>query len=123
MPFPLPLQLQHVSGENWVLLNDFKYEWPRGGLTLTVPKGYVTDQASIPALILPIIVNDTGNISRAAVPHDFTYTDLAGLWRKKDADLMFRDAMIEAGVPKWRAFIAWAGVKMNLPALYRWNRD
>ncbi len=110
-----------MSGNNWQVLSVFAYHWLRNDRILTVPAGYITDQASIPSFILPIIVSRTGDISMAAVPHDYGYTDLDhGDWKKSEVDMLFRDAMIEAGVPRWRAYIAWAGVRLNIMAAYKW---
>lgn len=120
--FPDKLQLEHVSGRNWKVIIDFRYQWTRKDRLITVPAGYITDQASIPKFVLPAIVNDTGDISMAAVPHDFGYTSLNDTWTKTDVDLMFRDAMIEAGMPKWRAYIAWLGVRSNIGKSLSWNK-
>ena len=118
--FPDKLQLEHVSGKDWKLLKPFRYVWVRNGAIITVPKGYITDQASVPSVILPMIVDNTGDISKAAVPHDYGYTHLRDSWKKSTVDLMFRDAMIESGVPKWRAYVAWMGVRANLKRAMNW---
>ena len=124
MPFGQPLQLERIPGShNFKLLRVFSYHWDRRKLAVIVPKGYVTDQASVPKIILPIIVDNTGKITDAAVPHDYGYTHLKKEgWTKKEVDLMFRDAMIDAGMKKWRAFTAWMGVRANLKAALKWNK-
>ena len=122
MPFLDKLHLEHVEGENWKVLTKFRYVWDREGIVIEVPSGYITDQASVPSIVLPIIVNDTGNIAKAAVVHDFGYTDLMDVMTKKEVDRMFYDAMLEAGVPKWRARIAYTGVRMNWVKAWKWNK-
>jgi len=124
MPFGEALQLERIPGTKYFkLIRPYVYYWPRKNKTIIVPTGYKTDQASIPRVILPIIVDNTGKITDAAVPHDYGYTDLSKQgWTKEDVDLMFRDAMIEAEMKKWRAYIAWAGVRSNIIAANRWPK-
>lgn len=125
------------KGEDWRLTASLRYHWKRKNIQLVVPAGFEYDQASVPGIVLPIIVNDTGRISKPAVPHDFLYAIYKDLalktschevitlgynWRKKDVDLLFRDAMIDNGVPKWRAYTAWMGVKANVIARMKWHK-
>lgn len=124
MPYGEPLQLERIPGTKYFkVLREYIYDWPLGGKRIAVPKGYHTDQASIPKLILPIIIDNTGKITDAAVPHDYGYTHLSkDGWSKKDVDRMFRDAMIEAQMKKWRAYIGWMGVRSNLKAQINWGK-
>jgi len=121
MPFLSALELKYIGGELWSVAHDFLYEWDRMDRHVLVNQGFITDQASVPLIIIPILVNDTGRISRAAVIHDYLYAkeDHDGFTRK-EADLLFYDAMLESGMKKWRAGLAWMGVRSNLLASWKW---
>ena len=62
---------------------------------ITAPRGFVTDFASIPRpfwFLLP----PTGDYGKAAVVHDWLY--FAGTYSRRDADLVFLEAMKALGV-------------------------
>lgn len=104
---PLP-----VSGD-WQLCQPFSYVTPDMHL-ITVPKGFITDFASVPRL-LRTIYESSGGYSHASVIHDYLYVGGAVSGKKditrKDADQIFYDAMRASGVPKRRAYLLWAAVR------------
>ena len=112
--------LQHYQGELWEVAQDFVYYWIAEDMLVTTPKGVLTDQASIGNVIPPFILNDTGCISNGAVPHDYIYECMTlpedinvGFWMsRRDADRLFRDACMDAGLAKWRAWLAYVGVRV-----------
>lgn len=79
--------------------------------TLTVPAGFKTDFASVPRVpIAFLLCGDTA--SRAAALHDWLYTKPHQLDRAT-ADRVLQEAAIADGVPKWRAWMLWAGVRIG----------
>jgi hypothetical protein len=78
--------------------------------TVLVPKGQETDLASIPQ-ILQNIIPLVGNHLQAAIVHDMCYRSKIGI-SKKDADLMFYDAMRTLGVGWWKAQTMYRAVQM-----------
>jgi len=80
---------------------------------ITVPEGFETDFASVPRI--PLVYALVGNCShRAAVVHDYLYRDGAiPVVSQKKADKIFREAMYVKGVPWWRRWIMWAGVRVG----------
>ena len=105
----------------WVLLEDWVVEYD--GVIYTVPKGFVTDGATIPEFLWPIFGTPT-DVPRlyVALLHDYLYTigpvkdsDPKCKLRTK-ADQIYRDFNIQLGEPKWRTyveyrFIRWFGGK------------
>lgn len=96
------------SFDKYELVEDLKYidserrEW-------FAWKGTVTDGASIPRFLWTVIGSPyTGNYRRAAVIHDFYYTNLFRY--KEDVDEMFYDAMISDGVVKAKALLMYYAV-------------
>lgn len=116
MPFLSPLDLRAVGKKDWLLLADLTYKYR--GITLTIPKGFVSDLASIPMgfrWLLP--VNDRHR--EPAVVHDYLYRTQATT--REDADAIFYTAMIEAGVPAWKRHLIIAGVRAGGWAAWREN--
>lgn len=86
-----------------------RIEW--NGKTVHVPYGFESDGASVPRLFWRLVFpsSDTKAL-RAAIAHDYIYRNHPGDWTKAEADQMFYDLLVEDGVPKWRAWIAYKGV-------------
>lgn len=68
------------------------------GLEVVVPRGYLTDFASIPRFFWRAFP-PTGPYRRAAVIHDWLYSSRA--CSRAIADAVFLDAMNSLGVPWW----------------------
>lgn len=91
---------------------------------ITVPAGFVTDFASIPwglwNLFPPL-----GLWARPAIVHDFLY-DRGGMtprrtYSRKEADMIFREAMEVVGVPAWRREVMFAAVRLG--GAGAWNKS
>lgn len=115
--FKTPLDVRLMdSGKRFRLLHSFTYRWK--GLNLSVPRGFVTDFASIPRFAR-IIIPKLGRYSKAAVIHDWLYRrpvietgfGLTYLSRKT-SDQVFRDGMAELGVTPWKRFLMYWAVRM-----------
>jgi len=78
------------------------------GTTYLVPKGFVSDGASVPRIFWSIIPRD-GVYTPAAVMHDWLYK--AGVMSKKDADIIFYKIMRECEVPLWKRRAMYCAVK------------
>ncbi len=88
---------------------DFKFE---------IPKGYRCDLGSVP-WVAQWIVKSTGRGNLGFLCHDFVYDDDTELPKDRDGvemtreqgDEMMRDLLRYSGLAKWRAFVAWRGVR------------
>ena len=87
-----------------------------GVIRVDVPKGFVTDLASVPNYLWPIL-NRTGRHGNAAIYHDWLY------WQQNDAsvdtgvtrevaDRVFDRAMHDMGVDVATRNLIWAGVRI-----------
>lgn len=94
-PRSVPAMKNFRDGANWMLMDDLRCDLGADGRQVVVPKGFVTDFASIP-VYLRTFLGPTGPYSMAAVVHDFLYWDHS--CAKAHADRAFRIAMQEAGV-------------------------
>jgi hypothetical protein len=92
----------------WQLTSPFVYQSNVANRTFTVPTDFQTDLASVPRL--PIVYLLTGGCaSEAAVVHDFLYTTKPVA--RRVADAVLREASAVTGVPRWRRWLMWAGVR------------
>lgn len=105
------LDARHRNGQ-WVLDEEFVALVSDDDDLVTqeirVPKGFVTDFASVPRV--PIAYWLTGDTAHeAAVLHDYCYS--TGLHPRAWCDEMFAAAMQASGVPAWRRALMYAGVR------------
>jgi len=75
---------------------------------IEVNEGFITDLASTPKFLW-WIVPPFGKYIKAAVIHDYLYTN--GIGTKERADYLFLDIMLKAEVPKWKAHAMYKAVK------------
>lgn len=102
----LPL-LTRQGRQLWRLLCRFRYQSDVAGL-VDVPAGFITDLASVPQWALALI-GETAQ--EPSLPHDFAYSK--GGMSRATADKMLYEACIATGVPKWKAWIIYAGVRVG----------
>lgn len=94
-----------LGRNSWIVKKEFKYIIDGDPLkTVIVPKGFITDGASVPRLFWSLIP-PWGSYGQAVVLHDFLiesrcYIDngMRIMISRKEADLIFNDAMKELGV-------------------------
>lgn len=97
---------------NWRLTADLVYQSDLINRTITIPAGTLTDLASVPRF--PLVYLLAGGTSNAAAAlHDGLYQlHLPGIDRQM-ADAILREASQASGVPGWRRWMMWAGVRMG----------
>lgn len=110
----------------WALTEDIAYTPSDGVDTICVPKGFVTDLASIPQLFWDLLPPD-GPWVKAAVIHDYLYyTRGSGQWyghprsitrakdyTKDESDWILRDAMQDRGVDAFRRNVIYFAVQFG----------
>ena len=82
-----------------------------GGIVVEVPAGFVTDGASTPRLLWSIFP-PAGRYAPAAAVHDYFCTTRC--ISRFLADAIFRDLMMALGVPLWKRWLMWAGVRISI---------
>lgn len=105
------------NGNEWVLLRDWHVQIDSGDgdamLTITVPKGFATDLASVPRLPGTYLLF-AGKARRSAILHDYLY-ELR--YPRAWADAVFRAAMAHEVGPVSRTLM-WLGVRLGGAAYY-----
>ena len=105
------------TGRVYVLVQDFNLT--HNNYTFNIPAGFQTNGASTPKWLWPVLLSRDGVHRAAVLIHDYCYAGHVHISRKT-ADQIFRDMMINYGVPKIRAWIAYCGVRI-FGSLY-WQR-
>jgi hypothetical protein len=94
----------------WILTRPLRYRSDVAERIIEVPAGFRTDLASVPRW--PVIYWLTGDTSTAAaVIHDYLYS--THKVPRAMADAVFREASAVTGVPAWRRWIMWLGVRLG----------
>ena len=122
---PLKFKSTLLTKEERELLVECGIQVTKTTNTITVPKGYITDLASVPRICWSFIA--PFDVARAAVVHDIMYEKINGALKKgiieskKErecyrwiADRMFLEGMLSADpeVPKWKIWSAYYSVRM-----------
>jgi hypothetical protein len=94
-PPPAPVVQPFNDGADWVLIKPFTYTIGQTSYQVTVPAGFVTDFASIPAPLRGLL-SPTGQEGRAAIVHDYLYWEQQ--CAREQADWILRLGMIESHV-------------------------
>lgn len=98
------------TGDILTLLEDLTVNW--NGRTVTVPSGFESDGCSVPEFLWDSVSPQIDpRTLRAAIVHDYLYRNALPGWTRKDADELFYDFMVEDGMPKFKAGIAYYGVR------------
>lgn len=103
--FTTSLDLRATEPGEWELLAPLKWA---GVASITVPAGFITDLASLPRLVRPVL-DRNGLSRRAAVLHDWLYCLKTG--GRADADKLFLEALKTEGVGWAARWSMYTGVR------------
>ncbi|RLG10267.1 hypothetical protein DRN73_08220 [Candidatus Pacearchaeota archaeon] len=100
------------DNKRWELLEEFDYYLGNldSGLCIKVPKGFVTDFASVPRLFW-LILPPWDKYGKAAVLHDYLYH--SGKFTRILCDTIFYEAMTVSNVSFWKRCILYLGVRIG----------
>lgn len=110
---PLEVELaedtSHEGRGTWRLMAPLAYVSDVAKQIITVPRGFLTDFASVPRL--PLVFWLTGDCAHeAAVIHDWLYA--TQVLPRALADQVLREAMLVSGVPAWRCWGMYFAVRL-----------
>lgn len=122
VPFPDRLKFYDAgmrgSSRLFQLAEDFRYVSSYG--TITVPKDFITDGASIPKMFWSIL-GPFGDYFEAAVIHDFLYSPSNVKFPRNMSDIIFKEGMYNVGVPWYRREIIFRAVQLFGSSNYKGN--
>lgn len=108
-PIPAPLVRPFADGSNWVLEETLNYQLKETDLVISVPRGFVTDFASIPRIAWTVMA-PTDRPGRAGIVHDFLYWD-QGCTREQ-ADKIMLLGMNETSVGRAQRAIIYRALRL-----------
>lgn len=105
-----PSPVVRAFGDNkfWIVAEDMVYVIGSTSERIAVPKGFVTDFASIPQALWTFGLTPHGQYSRAAVVHDYLYWSQG--CSREQADRLLVIAMKESSVSGFDEFLVYQGV-------------
>lgn len=107
--FPLPLEGRYIGNGQLKLTKPFKYV--NGLVIVGVPIGFVTDAASIPPPVQPIVGSPWyGNYVEPSVIHDWLY--FSKKTSRREADKIFVEGMKVKGVSWWKRRLMYRAVRI-----------
>lgn len=118
-PPPSPIVQPFADNQTWILKSAFQYEIGNTGVIITVPRGFVTDFASIPKLLWWWL-SPHDYYSRAAVVHDYLYW--AQQCTRLQADNLLLIAMKESDVSSDRQSLVYRGVRLGGESAWNANQ-
>lgn len=98
--------------KKWELVKPFSFYYKKPNKTIqtiVIPKGFITDFASTPRILYPIIP-PIGIYNKACIIHDYLYQEK--IFPRKTCDLYFLQAMKVLGVPKWKRNLMFSIVRL-----------
>ena len=119
-PPPAPVLSPFADGKDLVLLKPMKYQVADTGHVIIVPKGFVTDLASIPRGFC-IYMGRLESHGRAAIVHDYLYWSQVS--SREQADKLLLLAMEESCVGKPKRTSIYAGVRLGGKSAWESNRN
>ena len=103
----------YTIGKNEVMTqNPFMFESDVLNSTVTVPKGFITDFATVPKKLHNIIGPSDTCIREAAVVHDYMYSKLTNVYSRKQADQTLVEGMIVLCAAWWKRNLVYAAVRL-----------
>jgi hypothetical protein len=120
-PIPAPLLKPFADNRQWMLFDDLVYQVGTTSTRITVPRGFVTDFASIPQAFWSMGLSPNGTYSKAAIVHDFLYWS-QGCARIQSDNLLLI-AMKESGVELPLRNAIYQGVRFGGATAWAHNAD
>lgn len=118
-PIPAPTLKPFADNQQWMLVDDLVYILGQTRVAVTVPKGFVTDFASIPRAFWSFGLSPNGKYSRAAIVHDYLYWTQS--CSRLEADNILVIAMKESLVPEATRNTIYSGVRIGGGAAWDGN--
>lgn len=105
---------EYIKDKEWALTESLiYYSSTKLCKSVGVPKGFITDLASLPPVVKQIVrryfKKFDKRTQRPAVVHDWLYC--SRLLKRSEADAIFREALILCGVSGPTAWAMWAAVR------------
>ena len=113
--------ITHLHDDEYRLHDDLHYNDLKTGKHHFVHAPFDWDLGSVLEFIPRFIVPHGDEMTYPSCLHDKYYTTMEV--PRREADAVFRRFLIEEGMSKTRATLAWLAVRLNLYAEIKWKRE
>lgn len=104
-----PINVQYLDGKSWKLTTEYVYCSHLLQTCIRAEAGFVTDFASIPRVLWPVLAPTDERVAPAAIVHDRLYRDPAFKVTKDEADHVLIEGMELLGASvRLRSTVYWA---------------
>ena len=103
------LEIEYIGNRKWKVLKDFKFAIDKTNEVITIPKGFISDLASVPNSLRSIFPRSPKLILPSVV-HDYLYS--IGYEKRKICDSIFKETMLIVGIVKNKAKIFYSAVRV-----------
>ncbi|HKO68267.1 MAG TPA: DUF1353 domain-containing protein [Burkholderiaceae bacterium] len=110
-PIPPPVLKPFADNRDWVLMENLRYQVGQTSTVIVVPRGFVTDFASIPQAFWSFGLSAHGRYSKAAIVHDYLYWTQG--CSREQADNLLMIAMKESRVDAGQRTVIFEGVRLG----------
>jgi hypothetical protein len=110
-PIPPPVLKPFADNRDWVLMVSLSYQIGQTSTVIVVPRGFVTDFASIPQAFWSFGLSAHGRYSKAAIVHDYLYWTQG--CSREQADNLLMIAMKESRVDTGQRVTIYEGVRLG----------
>lgn len=110
-PIPPPVLKPFADNRDWVLMENLRYQIGQTSTVIVVPRGFVTDFASIPQAFWSFGLSAHGRYSKAAIVHDYLYWTQG--CSREQADNLLMIAMKESSVDVGQRIAIYEGVRLG----------
>lgn len=100
------MKVRIINADRFMLLETIRVQG------IAVPKGFITDLASIPFFLQWLISRIHKTTNTAALLHDYIYQTREIKITRKEADTLFLQEMNSQNTPGWKSFLMFWGVRL-----------
>lgn len=120
--FTNPIDSRKLPNGKRRLLTSFEYyvHSKYDNVVILVPAGFISDGATIPRFLWPIIGHPWDDYEQAAWLHDYICKHMRRTYNRKQGEKIMYDAMGALGVSKWKRKTMYRGLRMF--GWYCWNK-
>lgn len=104
------LELEYIRDRNWRVTKSFSYSSKVAHCVIVIPSMTETDLLSTWGIPLASEIFD-GEAAQAGALHDYLYS--CKMFVRSECDAILREACISTGMPMWKAWIIWCGVRIG----------
>lgn len=102
--FRAKLKIEDLNDGTYEMLEALPFKRDNGEI-ITIPAGFITDFFTVPEPLQPVAPKVPEKGKAAAVLHDYVLQHMSKVYSRKEANKIFKEALLATGVKSWRASV------------------